>query len=378
MNTLCSMCYVCPDEFINMVNDLIDVLRTYTAEHVLVEKFALSIQEVIASIYYSGIITNLSSDQNIKLLDICMQIGWRNIFYTSDQQVPPLSEYLINKSAFSLRDFLIQSEEKSNDNSEISNKVSQLTFPAGETGEKLIEIIDTRLKLKVKNADPSNPYFAYQHEGNIVMHQSTENAAHYFTSLKKKSQSEVLPFFARLAAFETKNEQSSILQQTLILSDLINWYSNTNLERINDKIFPLSTGKLWLLNSSLLHVATENGKIWINYRNIVGNSVMDLDIKNIQQKIQQKSGEILPILQDLESGKPVQISNNKEEDPLLYPEYLLSLLPISLYNRQNEVLNGWNPVAINKGLEQLLQNLDSTDIHNLHRIGIVYIPPNSK
>lgn len=386
MNTLGSMCYVCTKEICHLMDGLLEVIRNYISEHILVEKFAHSIEEVIASIYYSGIASSLPSEQIIKILDTLMQIGWRNAYYTSEQQVPPLIIYLKNKSAFSLRDSINNRIEASLDElqyaKQVEDKISQLTFPAGKTGKKLIDDMDFQLKGRVKNA---NVYFSYQHESNIVMHETTENIAHFFIYLDKALQIEILPYFARISAFETRNEQSPILQQTLILYDLINWFANTNIERMSNEILQYNLGKLWLINSSLLHVASDKEKIWVKTRNIVSTSVFQLNVKNIQPKIQQKSQNVLPIIQELQFSSKKDdlketndIHRKEENDISMNPENLFSFLPYSLYNRQYEKLLGWEPVKINKELQNLLQNLDTTEVHNIHSIGVVYIPPKSK
>ena len=216
MNTLCSMCFVCTGEVVNLINDLLDVMRSFTSEHVLAEKFAKSILEVFASIYYSGIVNKLTPEQIIKILDACLQIGWRNVYYTSEQQIPFLIEYMLNKNVIWTGELNRQSEENLDAGSKIA---SQLTFPVGGSGRKIIDDMDSKLKTKGKIADPLNTYFSYQQEGHIVMHLSTENIVHFFIYLNKTAQTQVLPYFSKIASLETKNEQSSILQQTFILFD---------------------------------------------------------------------------------------------------------------------------------------------------------------
>ena len=77
-------------------------------------------------------------------------------------------------------------------------------------------------------------------------------------------------------------------------------------------------GKLWLFNDSLLHVAAAKGKIFLKHRCIVSSEMYQFDVKNVQLKYQQKSMEIMPTLQELQSGKKEvvsQIEKNKEEEP---------------------------------------------------------------
>ena len=258
LNAICSICYICKDEILNMINELLEVLKSYVDEHVLAEKFARFILETVANLYYSKIITKLSPEQIVNILDICIQVGWRNAFYTIDQTVFPLFEYLKNPSVFSMRTLISPLETSTLEPTPAEKKViaqiSQLTYPAGETGRKFQEEADAKLKVKTRPIDVSAIHFGYQQDNNIIMHLAMENIIHFYLALEKPLQAAILPFFSRLSALEIADEQSPILNQTLILYELISWYSQTNLERMNKDSLSMETGKLWLLNEYLKNI----------------------------------------------------------------------------------------------------------------------------
>ena len=243
MSAISSICSVCQENIWNVTNDLFEIIRIFTNDQVLTEKFASSIQKVIANVYYSGIISKLSPEQIINIIDICIQIGWRNIFYTCDQQVTSLMDYMFNKASYSFKTLFINT-----DANRVAAQVSQLTFPAGETGNKFQEEMDLKLKIKGKVVDTMITHFGYQRDSNIVMHLTTENIINYFVFLPKDLHADVLSYITKIAALETRNEQSPIIQHTLILTELANWFANTNLERISKEDEELKNGKLWLIN----------------------------------------------------------------------------------------------------------------------------------
>ena len=116
-------------------------------------------------------------------------------------------------------------------------------------------------------------------------------------------------------------------------------------------------------------------------RKVIGNLMMETDLINIQRKIAKKPQDMLTQLSKLQGKeKPsgdIQIAQNKEEDILINPEHLVATLPYSLYNRGNEKVIGWEPLEINQKLQELIYSLDGIEMYNTHKIGVVYISPDS-
>ncbi len=205
--------------------------------------------------YYSGFVSKLTVEHLVDVLDISLQIGWRNVFYACDQLVLPLKDYLSCQGRFSVRSLFSGSVAAAGDTSEqrIAGMVSQLsflTFPGGDSGRKMVEELEARLKLRGRTVDFSALYFGYQKDDSVVMHKATENVLHFFLALRAELQLDVLPYIARVAFLEARNELSAILQQTLILYELVTWHCHSNMERMSSTTepVPLASGKLWIVN----------------------------------------------------------------------------------------------------------------------------------
>ncbi len=246
--------YVCGDEVLAAIGDLLLKLRMYVNYHTLAERFAGSIEGLLANIYYSGFISKLTVEHVAGVMDLSLRIGWRNLFYLSDQTVLPLVECLTSKRHPNVRSLFVPPAgltpaESTGFDRKVASMISQLsflTFPGGESGRKIVEQLESRLATGNRAA---SDHFSYQRDSNMVMHQATENLVHFFLALSGETRAEVLSHMARLAYLEARNEQSDIIQQTLILYELISWHCHSNMERISAvPPLPIDSGKLWLIN----------------------------------------------------------------------------------------------------------------------------------
>ncbi len=247
--------YVCKEEILSPVTELSRMLHLYMTEPVLLAKFAGDIQELVANVYYSGFVMRMNTELISSYLDLCFQIGWYNAYRGVDPPLPTLLDCAKSKSFFGVRSLFTQPEgtpEFAQIERKVGIAVSQLTFPGGDSGRKLVAELENkpRPKGKAKGTQPGGTYLEYQNDNYAVMHLVTENILHLLLALGRMTQSEVLAYIARLTAQEAQNEQSLILQQSLILAELAAWYCNADVERRSKEPAKglVGKGKLWLLN----------------------------------------------------------------------------------------------------------------------------------
>ena len=109
---------------------------------------------------------------------------------------------------------------------------------------------DMENRLRIKGRATEGIHFGYQNDAFAIMHTTVENIMHLYMTLNKGTQIEILPYIARIMGTEVRNEQSLIMQQSLILSELTAWHCYASVERIGKgKAQPaMGKGKLWLLN----------------------------------------------------------------------------------------------------------------------------------
>ncbi len=384
MSTIGVILYISKEEIVSMVGSVLAILKMYVDENLLVERFVCSIQELIADIYYSGFLARMTTENIVSIINLCMQIGWRNAFQTYEHLVLPLPDYLKGKSLFGVRSLFGQTEdgpEFAQVERKLGITVSQLTFPGGESGRKMAEDVEAKQRIRGRNTDPAATHFGYQNDTYMVMHEATVNIIRFFLTLSKANQAEILPYIARIAALETKNEQSLILQQTLVLHELASWYCHSNLERMNDKEKSKEysgKGKYWLLNDSVVRISVEGKRSNVCIRNIVGCAETRVELDQTLARAPVPAKDNLRALHALAEGvRPETLptpERARELDPAINPEYLLSTLPFALYNRTNEKLAGWEPLDAGPDVQGLVESLDEVPAYCTHNVGVVYIP----
>ena len=368
MKAISKIFYVSDSDLLPIIDKLIVTTKLYTTANVLAEKFVNVIQEVIVHLYYSGLMSKLSKKNLLGLMDICLQLGWRNIFCTEKQAVHSLQEHLEGKSLFSTKSGATQGSEASFSQTDRRTAivVSQLTFPTGETGQKLLEEINTRLRIKVK--EPSTTYCSYQNDSSHIMHTIMTNIIRLFLLIDTTTQPEVLDYLSRIMRQEIRNEQSMVLQQSILLMELLGWYSFSNIDRANfTPSIPVDTkGKLWIVDDSLIYVETEGKSATIKVRNLVSSTTYNLQLQTPMPTVPHKES-----LAALREGR--KIIGSKEQEIKITPEHILNNFP-SIALRVNEKNPGWDAVEVKEEIAKLIESLDSTPVHDTHSIGVVYIP----
>ncbi len=239
--------YVSQDEILSLVGTLLNVLKQYTSDHILTEKFGGGVMELLTNLSGSNLLKRLTADNMITIIEICLEIGWRNIFYTHDQLVLSLGEYIRNKSAFTFSALFVRPTEPQ---SEVRTELlSQLTFPSGESGRKVLDDLERKTKLKNRLVDRAALYFAYQQDVATVMQQGMANIVQMYGLLPKLTQRDVLRYVATIAAVEARSELSAVLQESIVLEELLSWACFTSVERSPlPEAQAVRGGKLWLLN----------------------------------------------------------------------------------------------------------------------------------
>ncbi len=67
--------------------------------------------------------------------------------------------------------------------------------------------------------------------------------------------------------------------------------------------------------------------------------------------------------------------NSQALQAFMLPQYFLSCLPFSLFNKFNDLKTGWE--GFDHINDLFLQLLDSNSVFNTHTVGVLYIPPES-
>ncbi len=132
-----------------------------------------------------------------------------------------------------------------------------------------------------------------------------------------------------------------------------------------------------ITRSSIVHVVTEKDRARVSLRNVAGEMSARVQIDNRLRQVAKKPDENFAILLGLSShpdsapGSPCT-----ESEPAVLPEHILSVLPLSLQSRINEKMLAWEPVNPDSELQGLVRELDSSPIHNLYSVGVLYLAPN--
>ncbi len=241
--------YVCKDEILSYMDDLLDILKLFTADHVLTEHFARSILELVGNVYYSNFVRRMTTQHVVGFIDILLLIGWRNLYHVGDFNISSLEDWLGKKPFFQSRGGLAELSL-----SESGSQNWLQTHPGAEAGRRFQAEVDSRLGSGVgsgKKGTEAPAYFGFQKDENVIMHLTTENIVHFLLSLNKATQTEALAYLAKVMAIELRNEQSCIPQQSLVLLELAYWHCSSNLDRVSKDCKLEQRGKLWLLNEYL-------------------------------------------------------------------------------------------------------------------------------
>jgi len=356
------------------IETLITTLKSFIGDHILAEEFCIPIQKLISSLHYSGIMANLPSSILVKFIDLNLQIGWRNVFYLTNNKISTLNECLkgsFTSSAISLFPSIMNTNTGQNE-IKFTSTVSNLTFPYNSSGKKAEEEIELRLKKKVKV--PERVYFGYQKDTCHFMHEITMNMVNLFTHIDKRDKENILYYLLHIIRQEIEYESSPILCHSIMLAELVSWYAFTNAER-EVPIIAHGNGarKLWVLNDTILDIEVEGNKARVELRNIIGHNMITYEIPSSLFRSQYLAKETKKHLNDLRANQEINIVSADFEELTIKPEHIINNFPCSLALRVNEKTLGWNPIEFNAELEQSLGLLDKIPAYNTHSIAILYI-----
>lgn len=382
MNNIDSALYIYKEELLFAINELVSSIKIFLSDSLLAERFAVDLQEIFANIYYSGFIHKLTADCVLAIIELALQIGWRDIYFLSDFTIPTLYDYLCHKHLYNLHSLF----GRNNDTAEptpgeknAANFFGMLTYPLGDSGHKIVEDLENKHKNKNKPKDVNWTHFGYQKDSNLAMHLATENIIHFYSNLTAELQKEILPYISRILSLEIKNEQSPIIQQTIILSELLSWINTTNFERVisdstenNGPI--LEKSKIYILNDSVIQINSEKENINLILRNATSKIQAQIKLNNIRSKSIIKNEDNLKILTRIHESSTLEPQARIENEIILDPDFCISLLPGTLQNHFNEKIGAWENFEISSEIKGLIMTLDQIFVHNVHSIGILYIP----
>ena len=368
--------YLYKEKLIFSTKELLKVLRKYLEVNILVEIFALSIQELVSNIYYSEMISGFTVELIFEVIELLLQVGWRNLFYLSDYNIPSLNDFIKKEDNFTCYSRHIAVLMEFFKTSRVRNLMCKLTYPSGESERLINEEIDNKLKLtKPRNKELQWDYFTYQRDTSIVMHYVTNNMINFFTCLNKSIQELIMPYIILVLHLEIKNETSKIINQSLILNELISWVNSTNIERNIYKEQELLDGdKVWILDDQILHISAKENLAQIVLRNIVSKVSFKLEVDYIlDNSLKDHEQNYFELEQLLTTNSIPDVSAKSDTKIMLTPEYVISLLPESIQRRFNERIFNWNPIKVTPKIKELLNMLDSYSIYNLHTISVLYL-----
>lgn len=101
---------------------------------------------------------------------------------------------------------------------------------------------------------------------------------------------------------------------------------------------------------------------------------MQLDIKNEKLQAANSAEENLCRLKQLHTSAPAAFPATAVSQPVLTPDYIVSLLPSSVFARARENLIGWEPVAPTLELQSALDSLDRAALYDLRSLSVIYVP----
>ena len=356
--------YIYKEEMVEELKKLVPILREYINDIILIGIFAKNIQELIENIYFSNLIRLLPNTLWLEILELIVQIGWKNIFSLNNYSIPPISEFLIKGNYRQVPE-----------HPKVSEGFSLLIYPSFQSTNQILESYDNKLKSqKVKIKEVNWDYFIHQKDGNIAMHMAIENIIQFFESVPTETQSAVLPYLSQIMALELKNDQSKLAVVTTMLNELLAWISYTNIERsIPIGKMNISEGHLWIINDQLVQIVTTKHKAKVIIRSITSNSRINL---RIQTLLKNRNKDVQQNYNELKQLNETKVEHNIDKDILITPKHIMSILPGSLQSRFNESLGVWKPVNLTPDIIQLIKALDEIPVYSLHTIAILYIPKN--
>lgn len=374
LKTIRKYFYVSGIGLADRVEGLVAVLRVYVEDHVLAEEFCSPVQKLIAGLDYSEIVFGLSSDSVIGLIDLCVKTGWRNVFYLSNTKFSTLEECLKGNFTCSPMYALtsILNASTAQNEAKFASTVSSLTFPNNQSGKKLEEEIESRLKKKTKTAE--RLYFEYQRDFSYLMHEIAMNIVILFTHLNRVDKEKMVYYLLHIVRQEMENESSPILSQSVALAELLSWYLATNSER-TVPVAPHSKGKrkLWVMNDCVLDVQAEANKARVEVRNVVSHSLAVYEVPTSPFKSQCLSKDTKKCLANLRANQQADIASTELESLAIEPEHVINNFPCSLAMRVNEKALCWSPVKAGAEIEQSINALDELPVHNLYAVAVLYV-----
>lgn len=299
-----------------------------------------------------------------------------------------LDEYLKLKPImgnFSLLKWMKEDWQKAYQKTEL--EIQQINFPDSEPAKKFTEEIIKKIPAKFEM--PTNQYFAYQNDTSKIMHSIVQSTINLFIMLSKDSKIYILPYITRLTELELKNEKSPILSQSIALSELCEFYSNSlNLSRQFNKKIVTEPTKLWLFNEYFLYIFhptksqiiqisnTENSKTEFNLkiRNISLDASFSIKTHNLQIPKINSPQDTLKSLTQLKTNEKLPSLDPKLME--IFPEFIIDLLPANYMRNKVEKIINFTPFIGTVKIHNLLESLDKISPITFHKIGIFCIGPN--
>lgn len=377
MRVISKAFYVERKELLKLMEKLIITLNQYVSNTVLVELVAAPIQEVISNLYYSDYLVLLPEANLVSLIDICLLMGWRSVIHSPDHSIPSLQDYLRESAQCSLSS-LVAEEVAASSKAEGETAFSHLAFPDGGVGRKAAEEVESKLKVKKRKENAGEQLcFNYQHDDSHTMHTVTVNIVRLFLELTQKREEVdkmmILGYILRVAHCELKNTQSNIVQYSLALAELADWYCFSNLERAPNVVTSEGSKKLWALNDTLMTITTSSTEAHIDVRNVIGHSSFSVKLEGLISSPQYSYESAKRSLESFRrSAKAEEVKSVARE---ITPEYVLSRFPSSFYLRASEQLPGWKPIELTGKIEEEVKSLDDLPVYEKHSISVLYVTP---
>ena len=282
--------YICPPNLRGLIPSMIEVLKLYLNDYILIEKFGSNLLQVLQNLFHSPFAGDLELGDLLSVQDMCLFIGWINS--PSFGSHPSLQSYLgypttnNRKQPFRFIAIVLEKQENARkkggnidqkSHMESMKNISRLTYPGvkssidGGIGGVSTEGGNTQLlgapsassphkKLMEKvgqvQSAQDEEYLTYQEDGKLQMHLSSLVLVSYFTLLPIADRHKVMPVIQSIFALEIKKSGSPIIMQSIITYELLQWYLTNDLARTclvgdggtKNPELPPSRKKIWLLN----------------------------------------------------------------------------------------------------------------------------------
>ena len=120
-----------------------------------------------------------------------------------------------------------------------------LEFPSGTIAKRFIEEIKNMKKGQISD----ELYMKFQNDNSLLMNIIVKNSLELFKMLNKEMQINALGYIRRMISLELTNCNSPIINQSLILLQLSEWYKDSNVHIIyKQNYIENKEGKIWCLN----------------------------------------------------------------------------------------------------------------------------------